>query len=139
MEADQEITIRKDELMLPHECTMKGQYVTIKTSLIAVFAILTPITTVLTYYVSSNSASLNASIQLQLLPIVEKTKQNELRIVRNEHSANNNSKVLQEIATNTRDIKTDLKYNFVTKKEFELELDKKVDMNRIDKRNLKAQ
>ena len=120
-----------------HDCIMKGQYITVRTAIIAVFAIMTPITTVLTYYVSSNSAQLNASIQLQLLPIVERAKQNELRVVRLENAQLQNQKDSKETLEILRELKTDLKYNFVTKAEFESELDKKVDMDRIDKRNLK--
>ena len=69
-----------------HHCEMKGQYITVRTAIIAVFATITPITTILSYYVSSSNNQLNSQIQLQLLPIVEKSKQNELRIVRLENS-----------------------------------------------------
>ena len=120
-----------------HECTMKGQYITVRTAMISVFAIMTPITTALSYYVSSSNSQLNASIQLQLLPMMERRKQNKLRIVRLEDSQLQAQKASNESLEILREIKTDLKYNFVTKKEFTLELDKKVDMDRIDKRNLK--
>ena len=137
MISDEEITIRKGELMLPHECTMKGQYITIRTAIIAVFVVMTPITTMLTYYVSNSSSSLNAQIQLQLLPMLEKDKQVLSRIISLEESRLEDRQNSRETLNLLREIKTDLKYNFVTKKEFRSEMNKKVDMNRIDKRNLK--
>ena len=123
--------------MPEHDCVMKGQYITVRTAIIAVFAIITPLTTALSFYVSSNSDSLNARLQLQLLPMVEKDKACLARIIRLENDQLTAKGQRDESLSILREIKTDLKYNFVTKKEFVSELDKKVDMDRIDKRNLK--
>lgn len=127
----------KEDEMPTHECIMKGQYITVRTAIIAVFAIMTPITTGLSYFVQNSFESLNSQLQLQLLPMIEKDKQCLARIIRLENDLLAAKGQREESLTILREIKTDLKYNFVTKKEFESELDKKVDMSRIDKRNLK--
>ena len=136
MISDEEITVRKGELMLPHECTMKGQYITVRTAIIAVFTIMAPITTGLSYFVSNNSASLNSQIQLQLLPMIEKDRACLARIIRLENNELAAKGQREESLIILREIKTDLKYNFVTKKEFEKELDLKVDMDKMNKQYL---
>ncbi len=120
-----------------HDCQMKGQYITVKTAIVAAFIVMTPLTTVLTYYVSSNNSQLNSKIQLQILPMVEKDKQNLARIIELEKARLDQQSNSKETLNLLREIKTDLKYNFITKKEFNEELKKKVDLERIDKRTLK--
>jgi len=126
----------EEEENVKHECEMKGQYITVKTAIISAFAIMTPITTALSYYVSSNSSSLNSQIQLQLLPMVEKDRACLARIIRLENNELAAKGQREESLRILREIKTDLKYNFVTKKEFEKELDLKVDMNKMNKQYL---
>ena len=120
-----------------HECVMKGQYITVKTAIIAVFAIMTPITTGLSYIITNSVSTLNAQIQLQLLPMVEKDKQCVARVIRLEDNELLAKGQREESLIILRGIKTDMKYNFVTNDKFEKELDKKVDMERMNKTYLK--
>ena len=127
-------TERFDEM---HDCTMKGQYITVRTAIIAVFAIMTPIVTIASFYVDSIVSSAGSKIELKLLSINEKIKQNELRIVRLEDAQLKNAKTSSEAIRILREIQVDLKYKFATKDELKKGLESKVDMSRIDKRTLK--
>ena len=127
----------EEEENVKHECEMKGQYITVRTAIISVFAIMTPITTALSYYVSNNFASLNSQIQLQLLPMIEKDKACLARIIRLENDQLKANSQREESLSLLREIKTDLKYNYPTRIYVDAELKKKVDLERIDKRNLK--
>ena len=101
-------------------------------------------------YFLSNSAIESASrdlmnqIQLKLIPMIEKSKQNELRIVRiedaiisGESRATANNLKLSAIDKKIDELVSQLKYVYPTKEYVDEELKKKVDLDRIDKRNLK--
>ena len=121
------------------DCTVEHDlksYPTIKTLLIASFALIAPLTGLFMYVLTDAVSDAKKEIQLQLMPMKEKDKQNELRIVRVENSQLKSQETSSEILTIVRDIKTDLKYTYPTKKEMEVELAKKVDLDRMNKQYL---
>lgn len=136
MNSEEERELNCKNCTVEHD--LKG-YVTVKMLAIVAFAVMTPVSTLILFMLDDAVSDAKTETKLKLLPMVEKERQNELRIVRLENDSSKTITALAEIAQNTRDIKTDLKYNFVTTTKHDEDLNKKVDMDRINKIYLKAQ
>ncbi len=126
------------------ECIVEPQlksYITIKTGVIASFVLFStitiPIITSFLYIINDKVSDLETRTQLKLLPMVEKSRQNELRIVRLENINLKLENSIPKIQKSIDVLNTNLKYNFVTNEKFNLELKKKADRNELDARNFK--
>jgi len=113
-----------------HECINDGKFVTLKTLIVASFALFSTITIpIITGFFFV--------IDLKLEPIKDNVKRNELRAARLENSIITSESKLTGIDKKIGDLVSALKYVYPTKEYVDKELKKKVDLDRIDKRNLK--